>query len=156
MRRNCGRANKGSAIDLRMSDANDVTTQELREECEASPSITGEQRQSISFGSKFASVIPRFLDLSFFHVETRVNMGRPAQDCLEEHCGGLVSHTNIKGILDFCHVPLQPTIGFPVPRKKRKQIFILTPVPSWDIKNNYYATVFGFNSQHFAKERETQ
>ena len=117
-------------IDLRMSDANDVTTQELREECEASPSITGEQQQSTSFGSKFVSVIPRFRDLSFLYVETRVNVGRSAQDCLKKHCGGLTSDTDIKGILDFRHVPLQPTIGFPVPRKKRKQIFILTPVPS--------------------------
>ena len=120
-----------------MSDANDVTTQELREECEASPSITGEQQQSTSFGSKFVSVIPRFRDLSFLYVETRVNVERSAQDCLEKHCGGLMSDTDIKGILDFRHVPLQP-------------------VPSWDIKANYYATVFGLNSQHFAKERETQ
>ena len=156
MRRNCGRANKGLVIDLRMSDANDVTTQELRGEYEASPSITGEQRQSTSFGSKFVSVIPWFRDLSFLYVETRVNVGRSAQDCLEKHCGGIVSDTDIKRILDFRHVPLQPTIGFPVPRKKMKQIFKLTPVPSWDIKANYYATVFGFNSQHFAKERETQ
>lgn len=34
MRRNCGRANMGLVIDLRMSDASDVTMQELREECE--------------------------------------------------------------------------------------------------------------------------
>ena len=47
-------------------------------------------------------------------------MGRSAQDCLEKHCGGLVSDTDIKGILDFRHVPLQPTIGFPVPRKKKE------------------------------------
>ena len=113
-----------------MSDANDVTLKELREECEASPSTTGEQRQSVSFGSNFVSMIPRFRDLSFLYVETRVNVGRSAQDCLEEHCVGLVSHTDIKGILDFRHVLLQPTIGFPVPRKKRKQKFILTSVPS--------------------------